>query len=72
MARQPDYSFFIRRLDRRVGDIWNLAADDPDRALARAIAFRHWLDLHPMTGEHELARKVFLGQLSELIRLLTR
>jgi hypothetical protein len=63
--------FIARRLDRRVSEIWALAADDPDLALARARALRTWLSNHPMTGEAEKYRKVFIAQLADLIRFLT-
>lgn len=67
----PDHGFIARRFDRRVNDLWSLAADTPDLALARARSLHLWLAERPMAGDAERYRRIYLAQLSDLIRFLT-
>ena len=72
MGQSPrDHGFIARRLDRRVNDLWDLAADKPDLALARARSLQVWLIERPMTGDAERLQRVYLAQLSDLIHYLT-
>jgi hypothetical protein len=67
---EPDYRLLRRRLDQRVTDLWNQAADDPAAVLAEARRLADWLRSASITGDGAHIRNTCLAELFELIRFL--
>jgi hypothetical protein len=67
---EPDYNILRKRLDQRVTDLWNEAANDAASVIAEALRLQEWLRTQTMTGEADRIRRQVIAELSELIRFL--